>query len=84
MLNILAFFATNRIGRWIAGVAVSLFAVFTLLASVFRAGKKSAQAEQDKASLDNMRTRERIEDETAKTSVADKRSRLRDWVSNDK
>lgn len=76
----IAAFLASSFGRKIAGYAAVAVAVFVAIASVFRAGKKSAQVEGMKDQLKNVEKRHAVDntvDASKPSAVRDEL--LRDW-----
>lgn len=61
-----------------------VLAVLAALAAVFRAGKKSAQHDQARESLNTLRQRSKTEDAVAQMDDARVRERLGRWMPDDK
>jgi len=83
-MNILALLATTRVGQtilWVGGLAVAVGAIALRLLA---AGRAQERAKQDRASLDNLRSREKTDDEIARLDDRARRERLARWVRNDK
>lgn len=73
------FFAT-RVGRWIAGAGVALAAVLTALGAARRSGRQAERQRQTEAALENLRSREKSDDEVARRGADDRRRDLGRWV----
>lgn len=76
----LAWLMGTRLGRWVMGMTAGLVAIIVLLWQVFAAGRKAERADQAEQSLENLREREKTDDEVAAMPAADRRKRLREWV----
>lgn len=62
----------------------AVLAILAILATIFRAGKRSAEAEQARASLDILRQRSKTDDAVAQLDDGAVRGRLGRWVSDGK
>lgn len=83
-MNILALLASTRVGQtilWVGGLAVTLGAIALRLMSI---GRAQERAKQDAAALDNLRSREKTDDEIARLDDRARRERLARWVPDDK
>lgn len=70
----------SSIGLRVWGYVAAVLAVLAGLAAVFRAGKKSERAKQTADSLDNIREREKVDEEVATRPIDAKRRDLARWV----
>lgn len=72
---------TTRAGRWAAAIGAGLLALAVVLLRAFRAGKAAERARQAKQTLDNVRTRNEVDQDVARSGAGDVRKRLRDdWT----
>jgi hypothetical protein len=80
MLGLVQWVAGTRMGRAVAKVGAIVVGVLFVLWRVFAAGKKSAFADMDKASLENLRNRSAKNEEIADLSAGSRRSELSKWM----
>lgn len=80
MMSVIAWLLGSALGRKIAvGLLIAgivLFAVWR----IYAAGRAAEKARQVQASLENLRTRIKVDDSIAKLSPDDRRRRLSEWV----
>lgn len=83
-MNVLAqiaiWLATSRAGRIVAAAGALTVAIVIALLRVFAAGRNSERVKQDRASLENLRDRNRIENEVDALGADDLDRRGRRWV----
>lgn len=78
--SIALWFITSKTGRTIAAIGAAALAIGVAALAVFNQGKQSERTRQDRQSLDNLRTRNRIDDEVGRASADDVDRRLNRWV----
>jgi hypothetical protein len=61
-------------------IFAALIAVLAAIGAVFRAGARAQKNRQDRASLDNLRDRTKIDDQVSSRPLDDVRSDLNLWV----
>lgn len=71
--------ASTRTGRVVAAAASLAVAITIALLKAFSAGKSVERAKQDRASLDNLRDRQRTEDRIDTMPIHERQERLNQW-----
>jgi hypothetical protein len=81
-MNIALWFATSKTGRAIAAALGVAVAIGVAVLKVFEAGRKSERVEQDRQTLDNMRSRAETDAEIENLGPADLDERAKRWMRN--
>lgn len=80
LIAALGWLTGSALGRKVAFYGLIAVAVGFFLWRVFAAGKAAERAKQLEASLRNLRTRVKVNDEITSLSAPERRERLREWV----
>jgi hypothetical protein len=83
MGGIVAWFATSKVGRAIAAGAAIALAIGIAVLKIFSAGRDAERAQQDRQSLQNLRTRQETNAEIDGLGGADLDRRVDRWVRDD-
>lgn len=83
MGSALAWFLNTRAGRWLAFAFTLLMAAAGVWLSGFRSGKGREQQKNQQQSLDNLRTRNKIDEEVARMPADVRRRELSRWVRDE-
>lgn len=70
----------SPVGRWLAGAAAVAVVVLTIVASVFRAGKKAAETAHRDADLRDVGIRRDIDADVRSASDENLEARARRWM----
>lgn len=81
-MGALAWLLGSALGRKVAAIGLFALALGFAILRIYMAGAASERAKQTQASLQNLRTRVKVDDEIARMSPADRRKRLLEWVSD--
>jgi cytidylate kinase len=73
-------FITTRFGRWIAGVFAAALVFLGAMGAARRSGRLAERQKQTEAALENLRSREKIDDEVAQRGADARRRDLGRWV----
>jgi len=76
---VIALLAT-RIGRWLAGAATAILVVLGALGAARRSGRLAERQKQADTALENLRSREKTDDQVAQRDAGDRRRDLGRWV----
>ncbi|SNY93497.1 hypothetical protein SAMN04515647_3794 [Cohaesibacter sp. ES.047] len=80
MMNLLAWLAGSRLGRWLASSLIALIGY--VATSFYRRGLKADQARQTTEALKRLKERIRTNEDIRRMSTDERRKRLSDdWVS---
>ncbi|MCA1831237.1 MAG: hypothetical protein LC750_00555 [Actinobacteria bacterium] len=80
--TVLPFLLGSPLGRKVAVGLMIAVGMLLVLWRVYAAGKSAEKAKQAAASLRNIRTRMKVDDEISQLSADDRRKRLAEWVSD--
>lgn len=80
--TVLPFLVGSPLGRKIALALIIAVGVLLVVWRIYAAGRAAERARQTEASLRNLRTRIKVDDEIANLPAAERRKRLAEWVSD--
>lgn len=81
--TVLPFLMGSPVGRKLALALIVAVGVLLVVWRIYAAGKSAERARQAAASLKNLRTRIKVDDDISRLSLSDRRKRLAEWVSDD-
>ena len=84
LTSIATWFVSSKAGRALAGAGAIALALGAALLKVFYSGQAAEKAKQDRASLENLRNREKINEDVGKMPDDSVRGELAGWVRDDK
>ncbi len=84
MTAVLAWLATTRAGRWLAAAGAGTLVALGILARVYGAGRAAEESRQERDSLDDLRSRNRTDDEVDRLGAARRRDEFAGWVRDDR
>jgi hypothetical protein len=76
---VIALLAT-RVGRWLAGAAAGVVAILAVLGAARRSGRLAERQKHTEAALENLRSREKTDEDVARRGADDRRRDLGRWV----
>lgn len=80
--TVLPFLMGSALGRKIALAFLVLVGVLLVVWRIYAAGGSAERARQAEASLRNIRTRIKVDDEVSSLPVAERRRRLQEWAAD--
>ena len=80
---IITWLVTSRAGRAIGAISAAALTLILVVLRAFSAGKRAARAAQTQKTLQDVLTRNQINDDVEKMSFNERRSALRGWVRGD-
>lgn len=75
--------ATSKIGQTVAIALAGAAALGLALLKAFSAGRQTERTAQDRRSLENLRSRQRVEDEVQRMPYDERSAHLKEWSSRE-